>query len=77
MIANRIRDIYRDSQGVLWIATLSGLSTFDGQIFKNYTMDDGLPTDIINSIYEDDQGVLWFATDGGGVAIYDGSNWSS
>ena len=74
-----IRDIYRDrlGKGLLWIATADGLSSFDGRVFKNYGLQDGLSTDIINCIYEDDLGVLWFGTNGGGVAIYDGNNWSS
>lgn len=53
---------------VLWIGTNGGgLNRFDteSEKFKNYTVDDGLPSDIINGILEDKEGNLWLSTNDG------------
>lgn len=60
--------IRRDSRGLLWFATFSGLSRFDGARFVSFHLEDGLPYPVINDIFEDRQGRLWIATNGGGVA---------
>jgi ligand-binding sensor domain-containing protein/signal transduction histidine kinase len=60
--------IRRDSRGLLWFATFSGLSRFDGSRFVSFHVEDGLPYPVINDVFEDRQGRLWIATNGGGVA---------
>jgi hypothetical protein len=32
----RIRSLYQDSKGFLWIGTMNGISRYDGYSFKNY-----------------------------------------
>ena len=62
--------IRRDSRGLLWFATYSGLSRFDGSRFVSFDLEDGLPYPVINDVFEDRQGRLWIATNGGGVARF-------
>ena len=53
---------------VLWVGTNGGgLNRFDleSEKFKNYTIHDGLPSDIINGILEDEEGNLWLSTNAG------------
>ena len=71
LVDNRIEALHEDRQGVLWIATIGGLSRFDGDSFVNFTSEHGLPHDYVHCICEDDAGHLWLGTDRG-VVRYDG-----
>lgn len=64
---NSIQYIHEDKNGILWLATNSGLNRFDPQKeeFTVYREQDGLPTNYIASILEDDFGYLWLATRNG------------
>jgi len=69
---DRVEDLFVDRDGVLWLATLGGISRFDGNEFRSFTIADGLPNNHVRCVCEDHGGHLWFGTDGG-VAVYDGS----
>jgi len=70
--------IYEDKKGNIWFGTRLGLSCYDPNIkgnlvyspFRNFTMEDGLIDNDINSIREDDNGKLWIAARGN-ACIYD------
>jgi len=64
---NRIRSIHEDRAGRLWIGTRGGLNLMDRErgTFTRFTMDDGLPNDVIYGILEDDSGCLWISTNRG------------
>ncbi len=71
---NTVTSIHEDRAGVLWIGTLGGLAAFDGssERFSNYTIKDGLPTNMLLGILEDDalldggkSGNLWISTSQG------------
>ena len=71
LMDDRVTDLIEDRHGNLWVATRSGLSSFDGSVFQAFTTEEGLPSNRINCLFEDSQGHLWLGTDGG-VAHYDG-----
>ena len=71
LVDNRTQDLLEDREGALWVATLGGISRFDGSQFQNFTLTNGLPNSQVRCIYEDQMGHLWFGTDGG-VVVYDG-----
>ena len=71
LIDHQVVDLLLDRNGNLWIATLSGLSCFDGKVFHNFTTEDGLPSNRIRCLLEDQRGHIWIGTDGG-VTHYDG-----
>jgi len=59
-----------------------GVNKYDleGNIVKTYTMADGLASNHVRSITIDAHGNKWFGADdegegGGGVSIFDGTNW--
>ena len=54
-------------------ASLEGISRYDGQAFRTFTIDD---FGSINDLFEDETGTLWFATLLG-VSRYDGEKFSS
>ena len=56
--------IAQDQQGYLWIATLNGLSRFDGYAFINYSTYSAIhqiPYNAISDLLIDDKGDLWLA----------------
>ena len=71
LIDNHVNDLLLDRYGNLWIATLGGISCFDGRSFRTFTIKDGLPSNRIHCLFEDARGHLWFGTDRG-VVHYDG-----
>jgi len=63
----RIRDIYRDVDGNLWVTSYSGLLqlTDNGEVL--YSTRDGLPTNQLRSLFEDRRGKLWIGTQNAGL----------
>ena len=76
LVDNRVEDLLEDRNGQLWIATLGGLSCFDGIRFHNFTSEHGLPNNRIRCLCEDRQGHLWLGTDSG-VVRYDGQHFQT
>ena len=69
--SNRIRCIYKDSKGYLWMGTDVGLDKYDSYQVKKYRNVENQPetisNDILTGIFEDRDKNLWFGT-------YDGLN---
>ncbi|MBS2098700.1 two-component regulator propeller domain-containing protein [Carboxylicivirga linearis] len=71
LVNNSISSVAESPEGVLWVATLKGLSRFDVEhkVFQSYSLSDGLPglafnpNAVMNSISEDGQ--LWFGNEKG------------
>jgi len=69
---NYIVSMVVDSDGVVWCGTWGGgLARFDGKSWRNYTMADGLPGNLIFMLNRDPSGKLWIGTNNG-VAVMDG-----
>ena len=68
---NDVYNIHLTQDKELYFATFGGglckLQSFYNQkaIFKNYSKQDGLPSDVLQSIQEDNRGFLWIATEEG------------
>jgi signal transduction histidine kinase/ligand-binding sensor domain-containing protein/DNA-binding NarL/FixJ family response regulator len=64
-----VDDIYKDSQGFLWISTGGGgLLRYDGYTFTPYTTDTNrvrLKSNFIRKVCEDDFGRVWIVSEGG------------
>ncbi len=65
--------IYEDERGHFWIGSENGglldFNPADGA-FRQFTMADGLPSNIITAIFEDDDGKFWLST-GNGISMFD------
>ena len=63
---NQINTVFADSDGFLWLATVSGLNRYDGytfRVFKKEPMNPAsLPDNSILDIFEDHEGYLWMLT---------------
>lgn len=61
-----------DSKGNLWFgASEEGLYKYDGKLFTQFTMINGLTSNSVFSIMEDNEGIIWIGTSDG-ICIFDG-----
>lgn len=68
LVGNQVNDIVQDASGVLWLATNSGVSAFDGIRFENYTVKSGLAEHTCTTIFCDDEGRIWVGHQGAGIS---------
>ncbi|MFT5819229.1 MAG: ligand-binding sensor domain-containing protein [Crocinitomix sp.] len=73
---NKVQCINEDSDGNMWFGTITGLSKFDGATWTTFGTGDGLPFGGVKSITLNDDGNLWIGTGLGGVAIYNGTDFT-
>lgn len=70
-----VRSIERTPDGVLWFACWGhGISSYDGIAWKNYGIEEGLPSLDVRAVRLDTRGRLW-ACAVGGVACRVGDRW--
>ncbi len=69
-----INDITQDKNGFLFVATGNGLASFDGNKFKSFKVENGLPNNLVTSIYVDHENKIWTGHTDGGVAIIRNNN---
>lgn len=65
LVQSQVRDLAQDSRGFIWMATIGGLSRYDGRTFRNYTVRDGLPANAILSVRATPDGTIWLGTANG------------
>ncbi|MGE0132060.1 MAG: two-component regulator propeller domain-containing protein [Blastocatellales bacterium] len=64
--SNRVRALYEDSDGVLWIGTYDGgLNRFKDGRFTSYTMKEGMFSNGVFAILEDARGNFWMSSNQG------------
>lgn len=65
----------QDRDGLIWIASQTGLASWDGYHFHGYIANpsnpNSLPSSYVNALYQDGDGRLWVGTDSGGLARLD------
>ncbi len=58
-----VTQIMEDKEGNIWFARSGfGLCKYDGKTFTNYSTEDGLNSNCVQTIIEDQQGDLWIGT---------------
>ena len=76
-LAGEAISLLQDVNGSIWIGTYGdGVSRYDGQTITTFTIDDGLPGNIVLSMLRDADGSLWFGTFDG-VSRYDGQTFTT
>ncbi len=70
------REIVQDRNGDYWFATWLGIIKYDGRLFTNYTLKEGLIHFHVVSAFEDNKGHLWFGTARGGLYRFDGKSFT-
>jgi ligand-binding sensor domain-containing protein len=64
------RNIIQDKNGDFWFATWQGIMHYDGKVFTNVTLKEGLRHFHVFSLMEDRSGNIWFGTIGIGLYRY-------
>jgi ligand-binding sensor domain-containing protein/signal transduction histidine kinase len=59
LVQSQANDLVQDHEGRLWIATMGGLSSFDGLQFRNFTFSDGLACNPSFALCYDRRNQLW------------------
>lgn len=67
LINNFIRAFTIKRDGSIWLVSKKGISKFNGETFKNFTIDDGLSSNNFKCVIEDREGNLFFGADAGGL----------
>jgi len=67
----------RDAAGDLWVATLAGLSRLHGGAIANFTVADGLPSNVVTSLLPRADGTLLIGTQEHGWVSWDGHKFSA
>ena len=73
---SQVNMVHQDAKGYLWIATIGGLSRYDGHEFRNYYKNQGLFDNDVSTILELEDGTLIFGCLGG-MSIFDGRSFQS
>ncbi|SHL89024.1 two-component regulator propeller domain-containing protein [Mucilaginibacter sp. OK098] len=71
LIQSQVNRLYQDNTHRLWIATLGGVSRFDGHDYYNISKTTGLPNNFVYEIYGDKKGTVWLGTNMGLSSIKD------
>jgi ligand-binding sensor domain-containing protein len=66
LAGNRVNSIMQDESGMIWIATRTGVSRYDGKSFSDFTVN-GVPFTNTWSIKQDSNGKVWI---GGQDGLY-------
>lgn len=69
-----IRDLVKDRDGLLWIATENGISVFDGNSFTTLDQSNGLPTNLVYALAVDDDNNIYAGCYNGGLAVIKGNS---
>lgn len=69
---NSVTDLAIDDSGVLWISTMSGIYSYDGNSWINYNKENSnLPENRIYSLLTDRNNTLWIGTEKNGLVKLD------
>lgn len=69
-----VRNLIQDKAGNFWFATWHGIIKYDGHVFTNYTLKEGLIHFHVTTLFQDSKQNIWFANARGGVYRYDGKS---
>ncbi len=72
LVQAQVNCVFQANNGVIWIGTNGGLSSFDGRRFENYSLDHGLPSSKVVDITQDTEQNLWVICENKGIAKFDG-----
>ena len=71
---SRVSAIYEDDKGTVWLASIDGLWSYDGNTFENHGNSNELLKNRITDIKGAEDGLMWLATRGAGVLIKNGDD---
>lgn len=78
MINATVNHITADSNGLLWMTSFAGLSSFNGTTFTNYTPENsGLQTNSVTKVVVDNLNRKWISTYQNGIIMFNGTTFTN
>lgn len=76
--SERLKHLFYDSKGRIWVSTYGGLVVIDGDKGRHYTVANGFPDNFVRVAFEDADGTIWVGTKNAGLLLFDNlDNWTS
>jgi two-component sensor histidine kinase/ligand-binding sensor domain-containing protein len=69
---SQVNDALQDHKAQLWVATMGGLSRFDGTSFHTFTKRDGMSSNSISCLLLDNRQRIWVGTRDKGLMLFTG-----
>jgi len=66
-IGHQIYALFEGRDKTIWAGGENGLGSFDGNGWKFFSTQNGLPPNAVRALAEDAKGILWIGTEGGGL----------
>ena len=67
----RLKNLFTDSKGRIWVSTYGGLVVIDGNKGNRYTVSSGFPDNFVRLAYEDNEGTIWVGTKNTGLLLFE------
>lgn len=75
--SERLKNLFTDNKGRVWVSTYGGLVILDGNNSVHLTINNGFPDNFVRLAFQDSKGAIWVGTKNAGLIIFDSLNkWS-
>ncbi|MEP0984060.1 two-component regulator propeller domain-containing protein [Ekhidna sp.] len=71
--SERLKNLFTDNRGRVWISTYGGLVVLDGPNSKHFTTRNGFPDNFTRLTFQDSNGTIWVGTKNAGLILFDRS----
>lgn len=71
--SERLKNLFTDDKGRVWISTYGGLVVLNGSDSKHFTTRNGFPDNFTRITLQDSKGTIWVGTKNAGLIMFDGS----
>ncbi len=68
--SERLKNLYKDDKGRLWVSTYGGLVVLNDENSRFYNVENGFPDNSIRVAYQDKNGDVWVGTKNAGLVIF-------
>lgn len=70
----RLKNLFRDKSGKIWVSTYGGLVVLDGENSRQFNIENGFPDNFIRLAFQADDGSVWVGTKNAGIIIFNSLN---
>lgn len=62
--------LIQTTDGYIWIGSYGGLTRYDGENFRNYSLEGRIGSSSIRALFEDSKGQIWIGTNDDGIYVF-------
>lgn len=70
----RLKHLFTDQKGRIWVSTYGGLYVLDGPNSRRFTVNEGFPDNFVRVAYQDKSGAIWVGTKNAGLIRFSNLN---